>query len=302
MTSLAFIFGVLPLAIASGAGSGAQNALGSQRDWRYDGVAMCWRCCFPLFYVLIGKVFVPGQSQLTANTKDSSRNTAGNGAAGFGVVMTILKAKKHQDPIQAEARRQQVLRLRPIVSSPWLPWRWHGRNFQNRRHESRDIFIIILPVKKPLLRRLSLRTWRECSLMEKRFSAKAESQVVDAMVESAAHGIDKNLAPAYAALQLEMLSEAARNDKVAALLRHVDASARSQLSALLTGEQGSMQHLAAEEVTARIELLCAVFNGFLVRAVLHPKLDQSAVMHILQTLAQTITSRPIAQPAAQANR
>ncbi len=35
MTSLAFMFGVLPLAIASGAGSGAQNAVGTVRRTRW---------------------------------------------------------------------------------------------------------------------------------------------------------------------------------------------------------------------------------------------------------------------------
>ncbi|VTR32603.1 Multidrug-efflux transporter MexB [Serratia fonticola] len=36
MTSLAFIFGVLPMAISSGAGSGSQHAVGTGGDGRYD--------------------------------------------------------------------------------------------------------------------------------------------------------------------------------------------------------------------------------------------------------------------------
>ncbi len=58
MTSLAFIFGVLPLAIASGAGSGAQNALGSSVIGGMIASAVLAVLFVPLFYVLIGKVFV----------------------------------------------------------------------------------------------------------------------------------------------------------------------------------------------------------------------------------------------------
>lgn len=195
--------------------------------------------------------------------------------------MTILKAKKHQDPIQAEARRQQVLQA---AADCFRRRGYHGAGMaeiSKTAGMSPGHIYNYFASKEAIIEAIIAQNMAEMFSLIEGF-AKAESQVVDAMVESAAHGIDKNLAPAYAALQLEMLSEAARNDKVAALLRHVDASARSQLSALLTGEQGSMQHLAAEEVAARIELLCAVFNGFLVRAVLHPKLDQAQLLRMLQ--------------------
>jgi AcrR family transcriptional regulator len=196
-------------------------------------------------------------------------------------VMTMLKQKKHQDPIQAEARRQQVLQA---AADCFRRRGYHGAGMaeiSKTAGMSPGHIYNYFASKEAIIEAIIAQNMAEMFSLIEGF-ANAEGQVIDAMVDGAAHGIDKNLAPAYAALQLEMLSEAARNDKVAALLRHVDASARSQLSALLTGEQGSMQHLAADEVAARIELLCAVFNGFLVRAVLHPQLDQGQLLRMLQ--------------------
>lgn len=195
--------------------------------------------------------------------------------------MTMLEQKKHQDPIQAEARRQQVLQA---AADCFRRRGYHGAGMaeiSKTAGMSPGHIYNYFASKEAIIEAIIAQNMAEMFSLLEGF-ANAEGQVVDAMVDGAAHGIDKNLAPAYAALQLEMLSEAARNDKVAALLRHVDASARSQLSALLTGEQGSMQHLAADEVAARIELLCAVFNGFLVRAVLHPQLDQGQLLRMLQ--------------------
>jgi len=61
MTSLAFIFGVLPLAIASSAGSGAQNALGISVIGGMLASAVLAVLFVPLFYVLIGKFAKPAQ-------------------------------------------------------------------------------------------------------------------------------------------------------------------------------------------------------------------------------------------------
>jgi len=57
MTSLAFGFGVLPLAIASGAGSGAQNAVGTGVLGGTIAGTMLGIFFIPLFYVVIKRIF-----------------------------------------------------------------------------------------------------------------------------------------------------------------------------------------------------------------------------------------------------
>ena len=61
MTSLAFGFGVLPLAIATGAGAGSQNAIGTGVLGGTIGATLLGLFfVIPLFYVVIKRIF-PGQ-------------------------------------------------------------------------------------------------------------------------------------------------------------------------------------------------------------------------------------------------
>lgn len=59
MTSLAFMLGVIPLAISSGAGSGAQNAVGTAVLGGMISSTLLVVFFVPVFYVLIRKIFTP---------------------------------------------------------------------------------------------------------------------------------------------------------------------------------------------------------------------------------------------------
>jgi multidrug efflux pump len=61
MTSLAFGLGVLPLAIATGAGSGSQNAIGTGVLGGTIFASALGILFVPLFYVLIRRRFAPRQ-------------------------------------------------------------------------------------------------------------------------------------------------------------------------------------------------------------------------------------------------
>jgi HAE1 family hydrophobic/amphiphilic exporter-1 len=66
MTSLAFGFGVVPLAIASGAGAGAMNAIGTVGLGGMISGTILVVIFAPLFYVLIEKTFGRKKPQLAA--------------------------------------------------------------------------------------------------------------------------------------------------------------------------------------------------------------------------------------------
>ncbi len=57
MTSLAFGFGVLPLALTTGAGAGAQNAIGTGVLGGMVTATVLVVCFRPLFYVIIERIF-----------------------------------------------------------------------------------------------------------------------------------------------------------------------------------------------------------------------------------------------------
>ena len=57
MTSLAFFFGVLPLAIATGAGAGAQNAIWTAVVGGMLSATFIDLIFIPLFFVLVSQIF-----------------------------------------------------------------------------------------------------------------------------------------------------------------------------------------------------------------------------------------------------
>ena len=59
MTSLAFIFGVLPLAISNGAGSGSQHAIGTGVIGGMLSATLLAIFFVPLFFVMVEKIFKP---------------------------------------------------------------------------------------------------------------------------------------------------------------------------------------------------------------------------------------------------
>jgi len=71
MTSLAFILGVLPLAISTGAGSGAQNAIGTGVMGGMITATVLAICFVPVFFVVICRWFAPRLPEAqTAPQKD----------------------------------------------------------------------------------------------------------------------------------------------------------------------------------------------------------------------------------------
>ena len=60
MTSMAFILGVFPLVISSGAGSGSQNAIGTAVMAGMIVATYCGLFFTPLFFVAITRFFTPG--------------------------------------------------------------------------------------------------------------------------------------------------------------------------------------------------------------------------------------------------
>ena len=72
MTSLAFGFGVLPLALSTGAGAGAMNAIGTSVLGGMVTGTVVMILFAPLFYVLIEKTFGKRKPQLAANSAETT--------------------------------------------------------------------------------------------------------------------------------------------------------------------------------------------------------------------------------------
>ena len=69
MTSLAFIFGVLPLALSSGAGAGGQHAIGRSVVGGMFSATVLAIFLVPMFFVVIARLFGHGKGD-DADGKD----------------------------------------------------------------------------------------------------------------------------------------------------------------------------------------------------------------------------------------
>ena len=82
MTSLAFIFGVMPLAISTGAGAGGQNAIGRAVVGGMLSATVLGIFFIPMFFVVVRSLFARGKTQeaATTPTDPSASNSAPQGA------------------------------------------------------------------------------------------------------------------------------------------------------------------------------------------------------------------------------
>jgi multidrug efflux pump len=75
MTSLAFFFGTLPLALTKGAGAAAQNAIGTAVTGGLLSATFIDLLFIPFFFVLISRIFSKKKPQLSPARPDASSNT-----------------------------------------------------------------------------------------------------------------------------------------------------------------------------------------------------------------------------------
>ena len=95
MTSLAFIMGVVPLVISTGAGAEMRHAMGVAVFAGMIGVTVFGIFLTPVFYVLL--------RQLTGNrplTMHGDHGHGGHGEPGLGA--PLRRSKPHAEPKQAE--------------------------------------------------------------------------------------------------------------------------------------------------------------------------------------------------------
>ncbi|MCA0356200.1 MAG: TetR/AcrR family transcriptional regulator [Proteobacteria bacterium] len=121
--------------------------------------------------------------------------------------------------------------------------------------------------------------------------AEMESQpgtLLDAIEDHLPEGVDKCFDPRRAALALEVVAEAARNPKVAAIVRYADEQERSLARTMM--ERDRKPEWSEAEFQARCEVVGLIFDGLLLRAVNHPDLDRDALTDVLRSTVRHLLS------------
>lgn len=131
------------------------------------------------------------------------------------------------------------------------------------------------------------------SLLTLTAELRAACNVRTALVERAAEGVADQLDPAGAALKLEIVAEAARNPRVAQIVREADATCRRELAVTI----GAIRHAAGHDdppaaINDMVEVLACLFEGLLMRTIRNPGLDRTRLARRIQIAINDLLDQP----------
>lgn len=117
---------------------------------------------------------------------------------------------------------------------------------------------------------------------------RSEQDVLQAMLVGVDEGLDAKLDRKQSALKIEVLAEAARNEKVAQMIHAADARARASLLEVMLAARRDAPALASSEMDGRLEILAALFEGLMIRALRNPQLEREALLPVLRGVVQAL--------------
>ena len=131
------------------------------------------------------------------------------------------------------------------------------------------------------------------SLLTLTTELRAACNVRAALIERAAEGVADQLDPVNAALKLEIVAEAARNPRVAQIVREADATCRRELAVTI----GAIRHASGHDdssaaVNDMVEVLASLFEGLLLRTIRNPELDRTRVAQRIQIAINDLLDQP----------
>ena len=141
---------------------------------------------------------------------------------------------------------------------------------------------------------------RDIAEMRDKFSElqSSEEPLLEAIIDGCSQAVDEQYDPERSALMLEVLAEAARNPRVAAILQAADTEERGLAHGLL--RQVLPHDCSERELAARGEVLSMLFDGMVVRGVNNPAADRKAIGEVLRTVLRHLLVEAPCGPAASA--
>jgi len=188
-----------------------------------------------------------------------------------------VKQKKHADPFLAQARREQVL---TAAEDCFARRGYHGAGMaeiSKTAGMSAGHIYNYFASKEAIIEAIIAKDMEELFSIFAQLEA-AEGELVQVMLDGAKDGVLQHLDAGRSALQLEMLAEAARNDKFAYLLKQKDDIARARLRDILTSERSLIKDISTEEMDSRIGVIFTLFSGISIRRLLEPDLTAEQVL------------------------
>lgn len=203
--------------------------------------------------------------------------------------MTEKTAKRHTDPALAEARRNQVL---TAAADCFRRKGYHGAGMaeiSKTAGMSAGHIYNYFDSKEAIIEAIIQRDMEEMFSVFQQFEDDP-GDLITIMLDGAEHGVDRHMDKEKNALELEMLAEAARNQKVAFLMQQSDTHARARMRRLLTGERSLVKDSTDKELDARINVIFAMIGGLAMRRTLYPELQKDTILLALLPALRTLLS------------
>jgi len=113
--------------------------------------------------------------------------------------------------------------------------------------------------------------------------------ILESMKAECRAGFERHADPQAATLDLEIVAEATRNPKVAAIVQESDAIKRKTIiDTIRRGLAVRGRHLDDQELAARFELIAAMFEGISIRIIRNPQLDRAAIFSWFQQVFEEL--------------
>lgn len=200
-----------------------------------------------------------------------------------------MKTKRHPNPERAQARREQVL---TAAADCFRRKGYHSASMAEISKTAGmspghiyNYFVSKDAIIEAIIEQQMVEMFEVFASLQAR-----PGMLIDVMVDGASEGVCNKLDPALASLKLEMLAETARNEKIAGMLRCVDAQARQRFMAILQSERSLVKAEPESQLQARISVIFAMFDGLLIRQTLQPGLTADAVMVALGPALRALLS------------
>ncbi|ADU15009.1 regulatory protein TetR [Asticcacaulis excentricus CB 48] len=112
-----------------------------------------------------------------------------------------------------------------------------------------------------------------------------DDQLLDTLLNTIDFALDHKYGPDKSALALEVLAEAARNPRVAAIVQAADVQERELGRSLCDRLNPGCDR---RRLDARGEIISMLFDGMMIRAITHPDIDREALANDLREVMQVL--------------
>lgn len=198
-----------------------------------------------------------------------------------------IKAKRHTDPALAQARRDQVL---SAAAECFRRKGYHGAGMAEISRTagmSAGHIYNYFESKEAIIESIIAKDMEEMFSIFQEFE-EHPGDVLQALIDGLNMGVQRHMDTGACVIDLDMMAEAGRNNKVASLLRDMDIQARARMRQLLTSERSALKNTDEQELESRINVIFSMMAGLLLRKMLYPELTEETVLIALRPAMKTL--------------